>query len=59
MTRKDCAMISFAEDVLSILESNQEWNADTIDEIGILAIDTGLAELDDDKSFKIKEDFTN
>lgn len=59
MTRKDCAKISFAEDVLNILESYPEWNADTIDEIGLLAIDTGLAELDDDKSFKIKEEFTN
>ena len=59
MTRKDCALISFAEDVLNILESSKEWGADEIDEIGYLAIETGLAELDDDKSFKIKEEFTN
>lgn len=59
MTRKQCALISFAEDVLNILESYQEWNDDTIDEIGCLAIDTGLAELDDEQTFKVKEEFTN
>lgn len=59
MTRKDCALISFAEDVLNILESSHEWGLDQIDEIGCLAIETGLAELNNDKRFQIKDDFTN
>jgi len=59
LTRRELALIHYAEEVLAILESYEEWNADTIDNIGILAIDNGLAIKDEDELFKVKEDYTN
>lgn len=59
LTRRELALIHYAEEVLAILESYEEWNSDTIDDIGILAIDNGLAIKDEDELFKVKEDYTN
>jgi hypothetical protein len=59
ITRRELALIHYAEEVLAILESYEEWNSDTIDDIGILAIDNGLAIKDEDELFKVKEDYTN
>lgn len=34
--------------VLNMLERDEEWNDDTIDDIGMAAIDLGLAYVDDE-----------
>jgi hypothetical protein len=59
ITRRECALIEFAKEVLNILESHEEWDGDTIDDIGILAINSGLAKTDDEGLFKVKQDYTN
>jgi len=59
ITRRECALIEYAKEVLEILESYKEWDSDTIDDIGMLAINSGLANQDDNGLFKVKEDYTN
>lgn len=37
---------TFAEGVLGMLSGEHEWDADTIDNIGMLAVDLGLGKAD-------------
>jgi predicted transcriptional regulator len=49
------AKIAFANDVLEILESDEEWSAETVDDIASRAIDLGLAHTDNEGYFRITE----
>lgn len=53
MNARQIAFISFAESALLTLERDREWNGDTIDEIGMAAINLGLAKSNDDALFEI------
>jgi hypothetical protein len=55
LTKKEIDLIALAQGVLSILESEKEWNSDTTDDISILAMDLGLAYTDENSEFAIKE----
>lgn len=50
---KEKLLKQFGMAVLNMLERDEEWNDDTIDDIGMAAIDLGLAYVDEEtKLFK-------
>lgn len=51
MTDKEKTLIQFAKFVLLALETDKEWNADTIDDIGSKAFKLGLATTNKDGEF--------
>ena len=51
MKDKEKTLIQFAEFVLMVLETDKEWNADTIDDIGAKAFKLGLATTNEDGEF--------
>jgi len=57
-TRKELKLQEFGEIVLQILEDQKEWSSETVDDIANMAMEMGLAELNDDFTFKMKEEFT-
>ncbi len=56
-SRYERALIAFARDTLDILESYEDWNADTLDDIGACADAGGLARVVGDRALfqEIKE----
>ena len=46
----------FAFFVLRLLEREQEWSADTVDEISSAAMDLRLADMDGEGNFKVTVD---
>jgi hypothetical protein len=56
-TRKELKLIEFAECVLARLENDEEWSADTTDDIATIAYNMGLAETGEDGMFHAKEEF--
>jgi len=51
MKDKEKTLIEFAEFVLLVLETDKEWNADTIDDIGLKAFNFGLSSTNEDGEF--------
>jgi hypothetical protein len=58
ITRKQLKLMEFAEEVLAMLEADKEWSADTLDDLGLLAMNMGLATTNEDGEFVAKEEFT-
>lgn len=56
MNKREQKLVDFAERVLARLENDEEWSADTTDDISLMAYDMGLAETSDDGYFKVKKD---
>ena len=52
MTAHEMLLLRFACVVLAILERDEDWNADTIDDIGKAASDIGLSTVDSQGLFK-------
>jgi len=52
MTAHEMLLLRFACVVLAILERDEDWNADTIDDIGKAASDIGLSTVDSKGMFK-------
>ena len=52
MTAHEMLLLRFACVVLAILERDEDWNADTIDDIGKAASDIGLSTVDSQGMFK-------
>ena len=52
MTAHEMLLLRFACVVLAILERDEEWIADTIDDIGKAASDIGLSTVDSQGLFK-------
>lgn len=53
MTEREKLLIQFTLFTLEILERDKEWDVDTIDDIGLGAIDFGLAKSNENQEFKI------
>lgn len=51
-SRRD-RLVEFALITLSVMEYDEEWSADTLDEIASVATRLNLAKLDEDSMFKI------
>jgi hypothetical protein len=52
MSEQQLKLIEFSEQVLSILETQEEWNADTADDIANVSYSMGLGETGEDGMFK-------
>lgn len=52
MTEKQQAMIDFAEYAIRALENEEDWSAETIDDIANTAINLDLAYTNDDGYFR-------
>lgn len=53
LDEKTRAKIAFADEVLAILESREEWSPATLDEIAAAAFNRNLAHTDDDGLFAV------
>lgn len=53
MTDREKTLLHFANNVLEILERDKDWGADTLDDVGMNAIELGLATSDENAEFKI------
>jgi hypothetical protein len=54
-TEKESTLIAFAEFVLTHLENEEEWSADTTDDIANMAFHMELAETGEHGLFRVKE----
>ncbi len=48
-------MIGFARQTLRILETHEDWGADTLDDIAVAASCAELAETDENGMFRVRE----
>lgn len=53
MTNEEKRLIEFAKNVLRILRNDDEWTSETMDSIGMLAIDLGLGKAGANGLFEI------
>jgi hypothetical protein len=55
ISEKESKLIAFAKFVLTHLENQEEWNADTTDDIAKMAYHMELAETGEDGMFQVKK----
>ncbi len=55
ITQHQAKMIGFARQTLRILETHEDWGADTLDDIAVAASCAELAETDENGMFRVRE----